>query len=145
MKTRVFVIFGVSYSTLLVSLAGLDTVLARFANWDPASEGIDNLFGILFFTVAILLSMTRKVHAAFGGAPDLITFRGVLAESRWSLTIGMVIIATLINLALATFASWHSTDEMAWPSPLRTAVLSLVYGVLARVVIVESVERMRYA
>ncbi|MGE7367977.1 hypothetical protein ACQKKX_02765 [Neorhizobium sp. NPDC001467] len=120
-------------------------MLSRFADWDPSAEGIDNLFGVLFFTAAILVSMTRKVHAVFGGVPDAVAFRGSLSQNLWSLTVGIVIVTTLVNLSFTIASSWSATGEVVWPSPLRTAILCLVHGILARVVITESLERMRYA
>lgn len=145
MKIRVFVIFGACYSALLAVLAGTGNILSQVVDWNPTADGIDNLLGLLFFVVAILLSMSRQAHAVLGGAPDPVTFRCVLSQNRWVLLIGMVIITTLVNLVVSLLSSSYAADEMVWPSPLRAAVLSVVYGVLARVIIVESVERMRYA
>ncbi len=145
MKIRVFVIFGVCYSLLLAALSGVDRLVSGFLDWDPTADGIDNLLGLLFFVVSILLSMYRQAHVMLGGQRDSMAFRSILSESRWSLIIGIVIITTVVNLAVTVFSFSYMTEEMVWPSPLRTAVLSLVYGILARVIIVESVERMRYA
>lgn len=145
MKTRVFVIFGFCYGILLAALMGAGVILSNLADWDPSADGIDNLFGILFFTVAIMISLMRRAHAKLGGAPDMIAFRSILSENCWSLTVGIVVVTTIVNFAVTIVSSWYGTDEMAWPSPLRTAMMSIVYGVLARVIIVESVERMRYA
>lgn len=145
MKIRVFVIFGATYSLLLAALAGVDNLIFGLLDWDATADGIDNLLGLLFFVVAILLSMTKQVHVMLGGAVDSCGFRGALSENRWSLMIGIVLITTVINLAVTLLSSAYLAEEMVWPSPLRTAVLSVVYGILARVIIVESVERMRYA
>lgn len=145
MKIRVFIIFGVCYSLLLAALAAADNIFSELLDWDPAEDGLDNLLGLLFFVVAILLSVNRHVHMALGGASDPADFRNVLFESRWSLIIGIVFITTLANLVVALMPFPSMTGEMVWPSPLRASLLCAVYGVLARVIIVESVERMRYA
>lgn len=145
MKIRVFVTFGATYSLLLAGLAGIDNAASGLLDWDPTADGIDNLLGLLFFVVAILLSMNRQVHAMLGGALKSCDFRSILSENRWSLMIGIVLITTIVNLAATLLSSASMAEEMMWPSPLRTAVLSVVYGILARVIIVESVERMRYA
>lgn len=145
MKIRLFVIFGVTYSVLLVALAGVDNILSDLLDWNPTADGIGNLLGLLFFVVAILLAMSRPVHGMLGGALDSCAFRSVLSENRWSLIIGVVLITTIVNLAVALISSSYMADEMVWPSALRAAVLCVVYGILARVIIVESVERMRYA
>ncbi|MEB2842936.1 hypothetical protein GAO09_27650 [Rhizobiales bacterium RZME27] len=145
MKFKVFLIFGTTYLLLLSVLSGMDNIVFELIGWDPTADGIDNLLGLLFFVVAILLSMNRQAHGLLGGTLDSCAFRSVLSENRWSLMIGVVFITTIVNLAVALVSSSYMTEEMVWPSPLRTAVLSVVYGILARVIIVESVERMRYA
>lgn len=145
MKIRVFIIFGATYSLLLAALAGVDNLIFGLLDWDATADGIDNLLGLLFFVVAILLSITRPVHGVLGGAMDPCAFHSILSEKRWSLMIGIVLITSIVNLAVTLTSSASMTEEMVWPSPLRTAVLSVVYGILARVIIVESAERMRYA
>lgn len=145
MKIRVSIIFGVSYSVLLAALTGADNLLSEVFDWNPAGEGIDSLLGLLFFVVAILLAVNRQAHAVFGEAPAPVAFRSRLSDNRWSLIIGIVFITTVVNLVIALVSSSYATGEIVWPSPLRVAILSIAYGVLARVIIVESVERMRYA
>lgn len=144
MKIRVFLIFGATYLLLLSVLSGMDNIVFELIGWDPTADGIDNLLGLLFFVVAILLSMNRQAHALLGGALDSCAFRSTLSENRWSLIIGVVLITTIANFAI-TLISSSMAEEMVWPSALRAAVLAVVYGILARVIIVESVERMRYA
>lgn len=145
MKIRVFIIFGLCYCGLLAVLAGAEDISSHVFDWDPTADGIDNLMGLLFFVVAILLSMSRQAHLMLGGASDPAVFRSHLSDNRWVLIIGIVVITTGVNLAVALISASYASDEFVWPSPLRTAVLAAVYGVLARVIIVESVERMRYA
>lgn len=145
MKIRVFIIFGACYSVLLAALAGLEDISFHVFDWDPTGDGIDNLLGLLFFVVAILLSMSRQVHLVLWGAPDTSAFRCSLSGNRWLLIVGIVVITTIVNLGVALISSTYAADETVWPSPLRAAVLAAVYGVLARVIIAESVERMRYA
>lgn len=145
MKIRVFVIFGATYLLLLSVLSGMDNIVFELIDWDPTADGIDNLLGLLFFVVAILLSMNRQVHAMLGGALEACAFHSILSEKRRSLMVGIVLITTAVNLAVTLMSSASMTEEIVWPSPLRTAALSVVYGILARVIIVESAERMRYA
>lgn len=145
MKSRALIIFGLSYTIMLLMLTAADVMLYRLANWDPSGEGIGNLLGILVFTLAVLLSMMRQVHMLLGHTSDLSDFRRMLSDSRWGLTIGIVLVTTVVNLGISLVPAWYATGEIGAPSPLRTAMLSVVYAILARVIIVESAERMRYA
>ncbi len=145
MKNRVIVIFCLVYASLLAALMTASIFVSEITGWDPSAEGIGNLMSIIAFGIAVLLSTSRPLHVMLGDSSASLHFQKRLKSRRWSLVVGIVISTTAINLASDGLFSWQATGEVMVPSLLRIVVLSVVYCIAGRVIIGESVERMRYA
>lgn len=139
MRIRAVIIFGVFYA--LAMAAGIAVIVAgfRMAGLDASHEKtIQNtgfLLNMAVFAAAIVLALSRRVHARLGGAPGPLAFRQVLLQNRYGLAAGFALLAILVDLAAYMLASSHFTGEMRVPSLPRLAFLTLVYGGLAWMVI----------
>lgn len=138
-------IFGISYSSILGGCVLLAIFVFDLANWDAshqkAVQNIGFVVNMAALVLAITLALSQRVHELLKRSFGLFGFYSLMAELRLSLTVGIALLAILIDVSAYAVTARLATGEAAIPPLIRLATLVAVYSVIAWMAISHAVTR----